>query len=485
MATMRRNYRPHAGLTCCAMLWALTAHAQNVEIKPAINILFEATTNGQGTLGADPRKDLIITTSPELDVHVRGVRSNLDAHLRVDDIRYVRNSQSDQTLPSGNVTLHSALLDQWGGMDASIVASQTKASLFSQTSSTSDSYTTTQARLSPYLDHAFDANTTLKARLTRSVTHSTEVSPTLTLRPNRYLDEHSLRLERRPIPLGASVEWHHEDARDAGQSTSLFTQSIARSALMYAVNDQVQAGVLLGRESIEVPQQARHSDTVRGVRLGLRPNERATLDADMEHRFYGAAWKLDLQHRMPFMAWQLQSKREPSTYAPLLAQDICTPSESPIECALKREQRTASAVYPLSAKLLQTTFLRMVLMGKRNTLTLTGGVTNTEPLPLPGITVGPGEGDNLTSERYAEAEFSRRMTPQTSLTTGVRWSRNAATLVDGSVLATQELTVRGALNSKLSPYTTATMGVRHQHTQSSQFNASDESTMFVGLGYRY
>ncbi|MES2088794.1 MAG: TIGR03016 family PEP-CTERM system-associated outer membrane protein [Pseudomonadota bacterium] len=472
------------------MVWALGAHAQNIEIGPAVNILVEATTNGQGTLDKAPRKDLIITTSPELDVSVRGVRSSLNAHLRVDNIQYVRSSQPDQNLPNGDIKLHSALLDQWGGVDAAILARQTKASLFSVPTGTSDSYTTTQARLSPYLDHAFNANTVLQARLTRSETHSTETLPSTTTqsgtqrRPTRYQDERSLRLERRPSPLGASLEWNYNNTRDADRPDSLFTQSIARSALMYAVNDQVQAGVLLGRESIEVPQQPQHSDTVRGVRLGLRPNERATLDADVEHRFFGTAWKLDLQHRMPFMAWQLQSKREPSINAPLLTQDLCLPDEPQIQCALKQQQRAASGVYPLSAKLLRSTFLRWVLMGKRNTVTLSAGMIQTEQLPLKGedIPLDPSELYKFTRERYADAQLTRRLTPQTSLTTGVRWSLNSATLVkDGSELATRDVTIRGAINTKLSPQTTATVGMRHR----SQFNASDESAMFVGLGYRY
>ena len=491
MATMRRKtFQARPLLPALVIGLASAAHAQTTEIKPALNVLFEATTNGIGTLGAAPRKDLIITTSPEVDVIVRGVRSNLTAHLRLDNKQYVRNSQTDHTLPSGDVKLHSTLLDQWGGLDASVVTSQVKASILSQPSGSSDGYTTTQVKLSPYLEHQFDARTLLQARITRSVTTSSEVvndpaSQALAPRPNRHLTERSLRLERRPSPLGATLEWNDQETRDAGQAHALWTQSVVKSAAMVALTDEVHAGVLVGRESIEVPLQAKHSDTVRGMRLSLHPNERATLDADVERRFFGTAWKLDVQHRMPFLAWQLQSKIEPSTSTPPIGETPCAPDDLEIQCALKKQQRPTSSVYTLSAKLLQSTFLRFVMMGQRNTLTLSGGLNKTNPLPLPGIAVGSGASDNLTTERYAEALLNRRLTPQTSVSTGVRWSLNSETPTTGDVVRTRNVSVKGAINSKLSPTTTATMGVRHQVTRSSQLNTSDESAMFVGLGYRY
>jgi hypothetical protein len=49
----------------------------------------------------------------------------------------------------------------------------------------------------------------------------------------------------------------------------------------------------------------------------------------------------------------------------------------------------------------------------------------------------------------------------------------------------RNLVWRSAINTKVSPQTTATIGLRHQTTEGNQANASDESAMFVGLGYRY
>ncbi len=123
-------------------------------------------------------------------------------------------------------------------------------------------------------------------------------------------------------------------------------------------------------------------------------------------------------------------------------------------------------------------------MGQRNTVSFAAGLNKNDPLAL-GLS--PIVGDH-TLERYVEADFSRRLTPLTSLGAGVRYSTQSQTSptsnLNGHVRTT---TWHGDISTRLSPRTTATFGLRSQNSEGDlpNANANDESAMFVGLGYRY
>ncbi|RZI86282.1 MAG: TIGR03016 family PEP-CTERM system-associated outer membrane protein [Rubrivivax sp.] len=527
MATMRREP--------CAIVVAVLggllpgAHAQKLEIKPALNVLATATTNASDT-GSTPSKDLVISTSPELSVSYTGARARIEGQIKVDHVHFTRNKNDDhpdRTLPSGGLLVHTDLVEQWGGLDASVQTRQTPATLLTRQSATpgvTDSYTTTLARIAPFIEHAFSANTRLAARFERSVIQSDEATPGLAQRPDSHLSRHVARLERQPVPLGASLEWSYQDTQDGGLAESTLKDNAVRGSVSYAVNEQVHAGLILGRETVRVPQ-AQQSDTIRGANLVWRPNERATLDATVERRFFGTGWKVDWNHRMKSLVWGIASERDASTYASSLSSPFGfglgapsgTGSVNPIGSSTGSSSGTsagsgtgtatggtglggfpsagapgattspvaAQSVYSLSASLRQALQGRLVIMGLRNTLTFAGGVNKTGPLPLRNV-LNPGANTDQTQERYLDTEFNRRLSPNTTLSAGVRWGlTNVVSPTSTNNGRSRNVMWRSAINTRLSPMATATVGLRHQTTQGNQTNASDESALYVGLGYRY
>jgi uncharacterized protein (PEP-CTERM system associated) len=483
--------REHSALAVAVLSGLLSsAHGQKLDIKPGVDVLATATTNASNNASA-PRKDLVINVTPELSLSYVGARSRIDSLIRVDNVHFVRNSQPDQTLPSGHLALHSDLIDQWGGLDTSVQTSQTPASLLARQSDTkgvADSYTTTQARIAPFISHAFDANTELKARLERSVTQSSEITATQAKRPDLQQAWYSAHLERQPLPLGAWVDWAYEDRHEdqplPGQPDEWQKKNAVRTGVSYALNEQVRVGLTLGRESFKVPG-FEQQETIRGGTLIWRPNERATLNTTVEHRFFGTGWKLDWTHRRPQFVWSVISQRDASTYTQPPGTLRGNLNEATNNGPLPNGPATQAVPDPyLTASLQQTLQGRFVLMGRRNTLTMSGGVNKTGPLNV-GAANSAALNNDQTLERFVDAQFNRRLTPFTDLNAGVRWGTSSVVSTVNPSGRSRNLVWRSAINTKVSPQTTATIGLRHQTTEGNQANASDESAMFVGLGYRY
>ena len=508
MATMRREPCAILALMLCA--WLPHAQGQKLDLKPGINVTATATTNAQAA-GDGSRKDLVISTSPELSGSYEGARSRVDGRLRVSNVHYVRDSQPDQTLPDGELALKSVLVDQWGGLNASVQASQTPATVLTRQSTVpgaTDGYTTTLARFIPYIRHSFDADIQLDAQLERSfVQSSRNTSSVGSPREDLQFTRHAVRLERRPVPVGTSLEW-------TGLRASALQENTVRAGASYALTEGLYPGLILGRDSIHAPRpgqpgtQDQQSGTIRGITLAWRPNERATLESRLERRVFGTGWKVDWNHRTPFFAWNIFSEREASTYASSLG----SPSNQTLRGLLDRmlttnnpDVRSRSELvdktiaqrglndqmpplldpYSLTPTLRQTLQGRLVMMGQRNTVSLAAGMNKTESLALNDL---PPIGDQ-SLERYVDANFNRRLTPITSLNAGVRWRHSTLTsnVTPNSTGRLRSLTWRGDISTRLSPQATATFGLRHQTSSGTQLNinTNDESAMYVGVGYRY
>lgn len=477
MATMRRKL---LSVPSATLLLLSGAQAQQLVIKPGVDVLATATTNAS-EVGRPARKDLVLNVSPDLAVSYGGTRTRIDGRIKVDNLHYTRDSQPDRTLPSGELILHSNLVDQWGGLETSVQTRQVASPL--DQSAIPNSYTTTKALIAPFIQHSFDANTDLQARFEKSIIKSDEVTRNQAPIPDLRASQYTMKLERQPVPVGASLEWTSQDSEAA--TTDLlptkytYRENAARAGVSYALSDQWHGGLILGRESIH-QESERQSETIRGITLAWHPNERAALDTRVEKRFFGTGWKVDWSHRRPLFNWGFTSERTASTYSSSVGRATLPTLDAPVNAL--------NPAFSLAASLRQTFQGRMVFMGQRNTLTFRGGLDKADPLPL-GNAQPIG---SHTQERYVEAEFNRRLTPLTTLNTSVRWTH--ATVDDTGLLnlpitaqtgENRSVLWRGDINTRLSPQATATIGLRHQNSSGSLLYANDESAMYVGLGYRY
>lgn len=503
MATMRRK---SSALVAALAGLLPAAHGQKLDIKPGVEAQAKATDNAFAS-SQTPRKDMVLTVSPELNVSYWGAHARLSGHVKVDSISFARNSEQNRTLPSGDLIFQSDLIDQWAGIDASLQTSQTAPNeLTPPDGPITDTYTTTNARISPFISHSFgDGHTKLNARLQEALVKSS-ASNNLAPRPDQRYSSQSARLEREPVPIGASLEWTAQETRDSGR-TANFKENATRAGVSYAVTSEVYTGLIYGRGTLKTALD-QQDETIKGVTLFWRPNERATLDSKVERRFFGTGWRVDWNHRTPLFAWSVLSERDASTYASslgtmrtgqtlrdLLDRMLTTGTPNDRDRADLVDQTIAQRgltdqlpplqdPYSLSPTLRQATRGRLILMGQRNTVSFAGGMNKNDPLTLGAVTA---IGDH-TLERYVEADFSRRLTPLTTLNTGVRWSTQSQASQNANLTGrVRTITWRGDISTRLSQQATATFGLKSQNSQGNlpSANANDESAMFVGLGYRY
>lgn len=505
MATTRRKSSALLAASLAALLPA--AQAQKLDIKPAVDVQAKATDNAFGT-SVERRKDLVLSVSPELNVDYWGPNARLNGFVKVEGRRYTRHKVEEgrktRVLPSGNLVFQSELIDQWAGLDASLRTIQEAPYGTPSNADNADTFTTNTVRIAPFIKHTFgDGYTKLNARLEEALVKSSGDSSSEQRADTRYSSQ-SARVERLPVPVGASLEWTNQETRPSGSDP--IKQRATRAGVSYALTSELYTGLIYGRGTLNQPE------TIKGATVFWRPNERTSLDTKVERRSsFGTGWRVDWNQRTPLFAWSVLSERDASTYASslgtmetgqslreLLNRMLTTGTPDDRDRAELVDKTIAQRgltdqlaplqdPYTQNLTLRQATRGRLIFMRQRNTLSLAGGMNKNEPLPG-GLGTAPGDQVH-TLERYVEADFSRRLTPLTSLNLGVRRSTqtNSGSVILGSNGHARTLTLRGDINTRLSPHATATFGLRNQKSEGDLPNAkaTDESAMFVGLGYRY
>ncbi len=501
------------GLTCLLVSGALPtlgqAQSQTARIQPTLDVQALSTNNAGLSSGGARQSDLILSATAGVSVMAKGANSLINGQWKLNAVNYTRGSQADRVLPSGLLTLHTDIMRQGIGLDASVAADQVQASFNnagSTTPNTASSYTNTRYSLSPFVSRQLDGNTSLQARLNRNWLRSSENSSTLAARPNSSADNHQLLVTRRPTQMGYELEGNYQSTRVSGQPDPSLTQKTAKATLLYALNQELVLGIIGGRERMQVLTNT-FDDTVRGARLEWRPGERTQLKAQIEDRHFGKGWQLDASHRAPWIALGFSSRRAPETYTSSLGtwqagssladlydamlttritnpvdrkkavQDLITSRNLPTTVGATRD------AYDLGAVMRESTSGKLSIMGRRDVFTMAAGLTRSRPLLIDNnaLQLPPSR----TKEYFFDAQLNHRITPLSTITGGLRWTRAYNTPFDQAAVMSRDFSWLATLNTTLSPEAMATMGVRHQITHSPSTTSNDESSMFVGLGYRF
>lgn len=440
---------------------------QTTQIVPTVDVLLTATNNANGTSSnTQPRKDVILSTAAGASFNVKGANSRAEGQWRFTSVKYARDSQPSRLLPSGLVDVHTDLYRKEAGIDASASADQVSSTVGTKADANNTANTTTNTRLSlsPFFLRQFDGEASLLARLRRTWIHS--VSNGSNAVDNQGTeDNHQLRWERRPVRLGYALEATYSKSPifapiGSPLGDSALTRKAATASLLYALTPDVALGPILGRESSEAQGQA-FSGTVRGGQLRWQPNERTQLKATLKHGVFGREWELDASRKTPWTTFGLTSRRSAEATAPASATAI-----------------------NLGAVTRETTSGRAVFTGRRDNINLSAGLTRTTPIErLTPVTVG-GSPIQRTKEYFFDTEVTHKLTPQSNLTGGLRWSRGSTVTTDTLTLS-RDFIARVGLSTKLMTDTTATMGIKRQLTHNPSTNISSESAVYVGLGHRF
>jgi len=481
MATMHRDTGASLVLTIGLLHCCLPAYAQmpppepaqqgaapTAQIQPMVDLMVTATTNANGaTTGGQPKKDVILSASAGVAVNAKGANTHAEGQWRFTSVKYTHGSQPSQLLPSGQLDLHTDLYRKEAGLDASASADQVASSVGTApgANNTADTTTNTRLSLSPFYTRQFDNESSLLARARRTWIHSVSNGAS-NVENNGAEDNHLLRWERRPVRLGYALEASYSKSpifapTGASSPNSSLTRKTVSASLLYALTPEFALGPILGRESSQSQGQS-FTGAIRGGQLRWQPNERTQLKATLKHSVFGKEWELDASRKTPWTTFGIYSRRSAEATTP--QQSVAIPS---------------STANNFGAVTRDTTSGRMMFAGRRDSLNVSAGLTRTTPLAQNTVTLTP-----RTKEYFFDTEVLHRLTPQSNLSGGLRWTRGLTSATDAVTLS-RDFTARIGLSTKLMTDTTATMGIKRQLTHNPSINTSSESAVFVGLGHRF
>ena len=486
--------------------WAQTA---NTVITPSLMVQVQSTSNALVSYGQQGKKDLVTTVQPGIAFRVHEGALDANGQWQLTGVHYTRNSQPDRALPSGQSTFRLTAPQTQSGVEANVSAAQVRSTILARNSSTpttGDTYTNVSLGVSPFFSQPLSSTMRVSGRLSRTQTASIGEGEGMATRSKGLVTDDRISLEQAPRPFGWGLTLTHT-ATDTQQlqSTSLDERSV-RLRTDHTLWSELTWGLNLGRAHNQIGTLTT-DDTPRGVHVRWTPLERSDLQAELERRYFGNAWKLQASHRLPWLAFNLFADRAPVTYAATLGTiqpgsslrdlyaamlttrvpDAAERAQLVDDLVARRQLSTTGGstgtVYDLQARLQQRTTATMSFMGRRDIVTFAGGLTRTKPLTWDQESELLSNGQR-TREYYVDAQLNHLLTSTQTLSGGLRWTRATVfNLYPSSVNVARDFSWRLSYITNLSPRTTTTVGLRRQitHTPPSSTGSGDSNETTVGL----
>jgi uncharacterized protein (PEP-CTERM system associated) len=481
------------------------ALAQQVwHFEPGIDTLFTLTDNVDLAPNGDRKADFVTQLTPELKLSERGAHTRLEGTVRLPVLLYARTgSENNQVLPEVNLSGIAELVERLFYIEAATDVSQQYVSPFAPrpsnlTNATNNRYTAQTYRISPLLkgktgdgyayelrdDNIFanESNTSFQAR--RSYTNSILA-----------------RFDRDPRPFGYGLEYDRSETRFVDE-TPLRNQ-IVRGRAAFQQSAQLHWSLIGGYEDNNY-QGPTHSDAIYGVAARWRPTDRTTLDASVEHRFFGGSYHVAFDHRTPLTVWSLRADRDITTFPQELAalsanENVSTlldrlfTSRLPdqvqrqtfVDQVIRERGLPTVLTGPLALFTQQVTLQEGLqgtagIVGARNTILATIYRQRTRPVGNLQGTLETLLFEQDTTQTGGNIVWTWRVTPFYSLSTSADYSHAVDNVSD---IRSRLVTLRSTLSAKVSQRTDLSFGVRWQRMLSSTDNSYREAAMFVGIRY--
>ena len=298
-----------------------------------------------------------------------------------------------------------------------------------------------------------------------------------------------------------SVTW----SLDASRQVSDFSDGLTyrsdrvRGVLTYAVNPELSISAIGGRESNDFESASKTTYTNGGAQLRWVPNQRTSLSALFERRFFGNAHAVDFNYRTRRTAWTFSDSRDVAPTPERLArvrigivydiffQQFASAEPDPVlRDLLVRRFLEANGINPNTpifggflasgASLQRLQSASFALIGIRNTLTVRTLFGNTQRVTR--FAVNPTLDDaTRVRQRSFFVDLSHRLTPLSSASLAFGSQRNTGSVSE----QTSTLTSLSANYSQtLTPRVGVSAGARVVHF-SSATQPYDERAVFGNI----
>jgi uncharacterized protein (PEP-CTERM system associated) len=495
-----------------SMLGASPALAQRWMLDASVSSQLTWTNNTN--LGTEPpQKDTILELTPRLSIRGEGARLRLSGTATLNGIAYLDHTQPNTVLPTVDLNARLEAIERLFFVEAAYRAAQTSQNLFGarpEGGTTANTLTTSQTRLSPYIDGRFGPE--VRYRLRSDNTWSNQISaasesvPLSVSNAGGYFGRHTALVEHDPRPFGWRMEAERSETRYRDSSQRPLTIDLARLTLGYALGSDFTAGVRLGVERNNFLNDDGHRN-IYGVEARWQPSPRTTFTAFDERRFFGSGWSLGFDHRISRLALSVNLTRRVETAPQSLfelpaANDVVVLLDSmliarypdPIERGkavqdiiaqqgLPRSTTGPTTIYSERLSIVTRHAAGLVWTGPRSSLAFSAFQARTEDAVDTGpLSLGTAATNNL--QHGATITLTHRLTRTTSFTASTDWSRIRGLGLNEAERSTQN-SVRAQVNVQTAPHTSAFVGARHRHLSSTIATPGRESAAFAGVNHRF
>jgi uncharacterized protein (PEP-CTERM system associated) len=492
-----------AWLSVVCTLSAPAASGQTWHFAPSIAVDETLTSNASLTGSSESKPDLVTTFTPGFSILEKGARTSLSGSVSVPILLYVRTgSDNDRAYPTVNIVGNVEAIEKLFYIDGAVTVSQQYLSPFgsrpsSLTTVSANRYTAETYTLTPYFKGVMQGNLNYELRDANIWTNS---SQTEFATNNSYTNDGIARLSKDPAPWGWSIEADRTNVKFP-QQPALVTQ-LERFRLIEQIDPQLQAFGGAGYEDDHYIF-ADFKDVTYNLGVHWRPTDRTRVDADWEHRFFGASYHFSFDHRTPLSVWSVQASRDVTTYPQQLAglpagldvatylnQLFLTSIPDPVQRAAFVAQLIQNGGLPLflsggvnlytqQATIEQSASASMGLLGARNSIFFSIFRLRSESV---AAATGPAPGVNAlnnNTQSGGSITWTHNVTPSLSLNTEADYSRTVA--IPPAVGKTNQGAVRATFTTPIATNTTAYAGARYQQLHSDVSPSYHEYAIFVGL----
>ena len=486
-------------------------------VVPSVTVLGTQTNNALAGTGRPPHADTVLDVIPRLFLQSSHARWQLQGDLSLHGAYFAQGTNPDVVAPQGHAGLHTEWVKNLLFLDAGFSATQGAVSPYVGQGGAlqGTSYTTTQWRISPYIDRELRPGLRFVARSDDTWTRTSNTPSQSALNGGRYLQQ-SLRLEQRPQVLGYALEARQSYSSYDGDPYGWLRDTTLRAIGELAMGQHAQFGLIGGREKVQ-GASSDVSSSIYGLRVDWRPGFYGQLGATVEHRFFGTGWNLTAAAGTPQARLRLDWRRDAvSSTAPLggttggslvttqasnigelLNSLLVTRYPNPLERARAVQDLLGSAGLPASLATsgnfyVGTTVLQNdlaltgLLLRGRNSLALSVYRNRVENLFLPGQEVLQAlqvRSVNTMQTGWA-LNFGHRLTPLANLNVTLQRESDTGFGTNQGLSAVSRVMIV-QIDRRLSERTTGLVGVRRRLLASTLVAGGNESAVFAGLVHRF
>lgn len=484
------------------------APARAWKIEPRVAVRETWTDNIALEARGFEHSEWVTEVSPGIAISANTARLKGRLDYTLTGLLYARDSQRNDTQNALNAFGTIEAIEKFFFVEARAQVSQQVVSAFGArpASNVSDTQNRAETRvfsLAPYI----------KGRIESWAAYELRVDESRTRTKGEQLSDSGLRTWTGKLESAtnlAQFSWLL-DVKDerydvkTGQDTRT---RLARASIFYQLGPQLRLFVRGGRESNNYFVEDR-SETIHGFGFDWNPSERTHVGAENDKRFFGRSYRYSFQHRTPLSAWNVLLSKDSTNTINLLSQGsestpfqrlfqlLATEIPDPVQRAQQVRQQLLGAGIPADAAA-EAGFLSnqvfvdkrieasVALFGARNTVTFAAFRSERKPVnPLAqsGDDFGMA---SMVRELGGSMNWSRKLTPISSLVAALTWSRNTGATASTDAEADQRA-LSLVFNTQFGPWTTGSLGYRHVRFDSSGTSTNDyrENALYATVGHRF